>query len=146
MDYSPGQPAASVGIGSHWREYLIEAWALGMFMLSAACVSVLLDGPGSPGRILLPDPAIRRALAGLAMGVTAVLLIRSPWGRQSGAHMNPAVTLGFWMLGKVRTVDALGYAVGQFMGGLVGVPLMTNFSSFAQGLGSDVKGMPTCIP
>lgn len=115
-------PVSAVA-GGRWREYLIEAWALAMFMLSAAAVSVLLESPSGIGHRWLPEPALRRTLSGLAMGITAVLLIRSRWGRQSGAHMNPAVTLAFWSLGSVRSTDMLGYVGGQFLGALGGVVL-----------------------
>jgi aquaporin Z len=63
-------------------------------------------------------------LIGIAMGVTAVALIYSPWGRRSGAHMNPAVTLTFLALGKVRRADALGYIGAQFVGGVTGAALV----------------------
>ena len=105
----------------HWPEYLIEGWALGMFMLSAATFGALLESTSSPAREAVSDPAVRRALAGLAMGLTAIALFVSPWGRRSGAHMNPAVTLGFWSLGKVRAPDAAGYIAAQFAGGTLGV-------------------------
>jgi len=58
---------------------------------------------------------------GLIMGLTAIGLIYSPWGQQSGAHLNPAVTLTFWRLGKVSTWDAVFYVLAQFAGGLLGV-------------------------
>lgn len=58
---------------------------------------------------------------GLAMGATAVALIYSPWGRRSGAHMNPATTLAFWRLGRIEGRDVLGYIFGQFIGGVLGV-------------------------
>jgi aquaporin Z len=58
---------------------------------------------------------------GLAMAGTAVAIIYSPWGKQSGAHINPAVTLTFWRLGKVSGPDAVFYALFQFLGGLAGV-------------------------
>ncbi len=61
---------------------------------------------------------------GLLMGLTAILIIYSPWGRQSGAHINPAVTLTFWRLGKVRTWDAIFYMLAQFAGGALGVLLV----------------------
>jgi aquaporin Z len=61
---------------------------------------------------------------GIAMGTTAILLIYSPWGKQSGAHMNPAVTLSFFRLGKVRPVDAVFYVLAQFLGGLAGVAVV----------------------
>src|SRR5262249_14103648 len=58
---------------------------------------------------------------GGAMGLTAILLIRSPWGQRSGAHLNPATTLTFWRLGKLGPRDAIGYAIAQVIGGLAGV-------------------------
>jgi aquaporin Z len=123
MDAASQPAAARQAAGGRWREYLIEGWALGMFMLSAATVGVLLESPALGAPRALPDADFRRALAGGAMGTTAVLLMRSKWGRQSGAHMNPAVTLGFWMLGRVRLADLVGYVACQFAGGLVGVLL-----------------------
>ncbi len=55
------------------------------------------------------------------MGLTAIALIYSPWGRQSGAHLNPVVTLTFFRLGKVKRIDALFYLLAQFIGGLLGI-------------------------
>jgi aquaporin Z len=105
----------------HWPEYLMEAAGLGLFMLSAGLFGTLLFLPGSPIAELFPDPLLRRALMGLIMGLTAIAIIYSPWGQQSGAHLNPAVTLTFWRLGKVATWDAAFYALAQFAGGALGV-------------------------
>jgi aquaporin Z len=110
-------------LSEHWPEYLIEGWALGSFMLSAALATMLLEHPGSPLRAALHSDALRRALNGLAMGLTAMGLIYSPWGKRSGAHMNPAVTLTFLRLGKVARVDAMCYVAAQFAGALAGVLL-----------------------
>ena len=41
---------------------------------------------------------------GIAMGATAVLIIRSPMGKRSGAHFNPAITLTYFRLGKIDIV------------------------------------------
>jgi aquaporin Z len=101
----------------------MEAALLGIFMIAACGFTVLLEHPASPVRQMLPDPVIRRMLMGLAMGSTAVSLIYSPWGKRSGAHMNPAVTLTFARLGKVSPRDAAMYTAGQFVGGLAGVLL-----------------------
>jgi aquaporin Z len=105
----------------HWREYLMEVAGLGMFMVSAATMTALLEHPASPVRTLLPDPTMRRAAMGVAMGLTAAGLIYSPWGRRSGAHNNPAVTLTFFRLGKISGRDALAYMTAQFVGGAVGI-------------------------
>jgi aquaporin Z len=101
----------------------MEAGLLGLFMLSACGFAVLLGHPASPVRRSIESEPLRRALMGLAMGSTAVALIYSPWGKQSGAHFNPSVTFTFWRLGKVAGWDAAFYALFQFAGGLAGTLL-----------------------
>jgi aquaporin Z len=108
----------------HWPEYLIEAWGLGTFMVLTGAVVTLLEYSGSPFHALLPDPQLRRVIVGLAVGVTLILLVYSPWGRQSGAHFNPAVTLAFFRLGKVAPWDAVCYSIAQLLGGIAGVLLI----------------------
>jgi glycerol uptake facilitator-like aquaporin len=102
----------------HWPEYLMEAAGLGLFMLSACAFTVLLYHPVSPVERAVESQVMRRVLMGLAMALTAVAIIYSPWGRRSGAHLNPAVTLTFWRLGKVAGWDAAFYIIAQFVGGL----------------------------
>jgi aquaporin Z len=108
----------------HWREYLAEGLGLGLFMVAAGLVSTALDSPHSPARQWIASADLRRIVAGVALGLTAIGLIHSPWGKRSGAHMNPAVTLGFLWLGKIRRCDAVGYIVAQFIGATVGVLLV----------------------
>jgi aquaporin Z len=108
----------------HWPEYLIEAWALASFMVSAGLCTLLAEASGSPLRSAIADGDVRRALVGVAMGLTAVALIYSRWGQRSGAHMNPAVTMTYWLLGRTRPADAIGYVGAQFAGGLVGTLLV----------------------
>jgi len=96
----------------------MEAAALGIFMVSACVFGVVLENvAGLAGRVL----------GGIAMGLTAVAIISSPWGQRSGAHMNPAVTLTFLCLGKIAPWDALFYVIAQFAGGVAGVLLAAWF-------------------
>lgn len=106
---------------AHWPEYFMEAWGLGAFMISAGVFATLLEHPGSPVRGAIESGDVRRALMGVAMGATAIGIIYSPWGKRSGAHINPAVTLSFLRLGKVNPIDAGFYILAQFAGGIVGV-------------------------
>jgi aquaporin Z len=64
---------------------------------------------------------------GLAMGLTAIGLIYSPLGQRSGAHMNPAVTLTFLRLGKIKPWDSFYYIVAQFIGGNGGILIAATF-------------------
>jgi aquaporin Z len=107
---------------THWPEYLIEGWALGTFMAVAAVCATLLEYPGSALHGVIGAPG-RRLVAGIAMGLTAIAIIYSPWGKRSGAHMNPSVTLAFLGLGKVRGIDAGFFILAQFIGGTLGVVL-----------------------
>jgi len=102
----------------------MEAACLGAFMISAGVFTALLEHPNSPVRHAIANDLVRRALNGLAMGLTAIGIIYSPWGARSGAHMNPAVTWTFFRLGKVRPWDALFYPIFQTLGGITGVLLL----------------------
>ena len=115
--------AAISAATNHWPEYLMETACLGLFMVSACSFTVLLQHPGSVVRQMIPSAFVRRALTGIAMGLTAIALIYSPWGKQSGAHFNPSVTLTFFRLRKIEPWDAAFYIAAQFIGGILGVVL-----------------------
>src|SRR5918999_4669333 len=104
----------------HWPEYLIEGACLGVFMMSAFTFGAIFEHPDSPVHQAIRNPVLRRFCMGLAMGLTAIAIIYSPWGKQSGAHINPSTTVTFWRLGKVAAWDGLFYVGFQFIGGLNG--------------------------
>jgi len=122
----PDEGALS-SLHNHWPEYLVEAAGLGLFMVSACLVAAVLEHPQSPVRQVVADPFLRRIPMGLAMGLTAVGIIYSRWGQRSGAHLNPAVTVTFWRLGKVKSWDAVFYVAAQFVGAIVGVGVAATF-------------------
>lgn len=120
------RPGALNAVGSlrlHWPEYLMEAGQLAIFMFFACAFATLLQHPASPVRHLIVGDVSRRALMGLAMGATVIAIVMSPWGKQSGAHFNPAITFTFYRLGKVELWDALFYATAQFLGAISGVAI-----------------------
>jgi aquaporin Z len=108
-------------ISLHWPEYAMEGALLGLFMISACVFTAILQLPNSPIHEAVYSPVLRRVLTGVAMGLTAIVLIYSPWGQRSGAHFNPSVTLTFLRLGKIKRVDAGLYFLFQFVGAAVGV-------------------------
>jgi aquaporin Z len=111
----------------HWPEYLMEAGLLGAFMLSACLFGALYEFPGSPVRSAIVSQFLRRMLMGISMGSTATAIIYSPWGKQSGAHINPSVTLTFFRLGKIKNWDAIFYIASQFIGAALGVAFVAQF-------------------
>ena len=105
----------------------MEAAGLATFMISACVFTVLLMYPASPVAHWIVDPIWKRAVIGIAMGSTAIALIYSPWGKRSGAHFNPSVTIAFFRLGKIAPGDAFLYIVSQFTGAITGVLLCAVF-------------------
>jgi aquaporin Z len=108
-------------LSQHWPEYLMEAGGLGVFMISACSFGAALQLPGSPVVQTIMNSTGRRVLMGIAMAATAIAIVYSPWGMQSGAHLNPSITLTFLRLRKIELWDAFFYVVFQFIGGIAGV-------------------------
>jgi aquaporin Z len=103
-----------------WPLWCAECLGTGL-LVGVGCSVVILDfGASSPVAFLLPDPAIRRAVTGFLFGTVGALIAVSPVGVVSGAHINPSVTLAFWLEGRIRADVALGYVVAQLAGGALG--------------------------
>lgn len=115
---------------THYRSVpwlLFGAELMGTALLVAVGLSfvILNFGQGSPIVGFIPSAAWRRLITGFLFGTTGALITLSPLGKESGAHLNPVVTLGFWMLGKLRTRHALGYILSQLTGAVLGaLPLL----------------------
>lgn len=66
----------------------------------------------------LPIPYFIAIGAGLTL--TLIVLVV---GSVSGAHVNPAVTIGMWTIKKIKTLDAILYVVAQFIGAVAAFKL-----------------------
>ena len=117
----PSEAGPAASLRAHWPEYVCEAAGLGLFMVVACVVAVLLEHPMSAVHQALDSALARQSLAGVAMAVTAIAIITSPLGQRSGAHLNPAITLNYYLLGKIHRWDAVFYVAAQFAGGIAGV-------------------------
>ena len=101
--------------------YCYEALGLGIFMFSAGFFDVIIDHPGLPIRQHISSALLRRFLIGLSMGLTALFILNSSFGKRSGAFINPAVTIVQYSLGKISTKNAIFYCLFQFIGGSLGM-------------------------
>ena len=59
----------------------------------------------------------------LAFGIVMAALV-ALIGPISGSHVNPAVTLGAFLSRRISIIDAVGYWVAQFIGGILGALLL----------------------
>ena len=112
----------------HWPEYAIEGGFLFTIVLAAGVVSAWLQAAGATA------PLLHRLPSALVIGGLLVAMIYSPWGRRSGAHMNPAITLAYLRLGKVGRWDGLFYILAQVAGALAGVLLLRSGALLPQAM------------
>jgi aquaporin Z len=126
MTASVQRPSSMNAIDSirfHWPEYLMEAGELALYMFLTCTFATLVQHPASPVRHLISSAICRRTLMGLAIGATVVAIVLTPWGKQSGGHFKPAMTITFYWLRKVSLWDAAFYVAAQFSGATIGVAI-----------------------
>jgi aquaporin Z len=107
--------------------YIYLSECIGTALLIGVGLSVVIfdNGDGSPVLAWIPDAATRRALTGFLFGTTGCLITLSPVGRISGAHINPTVTIAFWLRRRMSARHALGYVLAQSAGAVIGaLPLL----------------------
>ena len=109
--------------GLHWRIWAAEGAATALLVAAIVLAAALTLGQGSAVADALPGRGAGFLALGLIVAPVVALISVSPLGRLSGAHTNPAVTLGFWALGRVSRQDLGGYVVAQFVGGVAGAAL-----------------------
>jgi aquaporin Z len=108
-----------------WPLFRSELIGTALLVLVGLSFVILMFGDGSPLPRLLPDEGARRALTGFLFGTTGALIALSPVGKTSGAHINPAVTFGFWLMGRITAGTFLIYGAAQLVGGALGaLPLL----------------------
>lgn len=109
---------------SHWAEYGAE-FAGTLLLVFGGLSAVTFDfGHGLPMALWLPSASLRRLVTGLLFAGTGSLIAVSPLGKLSGAHINPAVSMAFWLQGKMHFPDFIGYIISQLAGATAGAWLL----------------------
>jgi aquaporin Z len=108
-----------------WPKFFAELIGTALLVLVGLSLVIFMFGDGTPMAQVIPGEALRRLVTGFLFGTTGALIALSPVGKVSGAHINPAVSLGFSLMGKLDPPIALGYIVAQLIGGVLGsIPLL----------------------
>lgn len=86
-----------------------------MVLVLMGCGSAVING-GATSVAAVLTIAFAFGLSVVAMAYTI--------GQISGCHINPAITLGVWMSGRMTAKEALGYILAQIVGGVLGSALL----------------------
>ncbi|MHB1488210.1 MAG: MIP/aquaporin family protein [Acidimicrobiales bacterium] len=103
-----------------WQLLASELVGTGLLVVIGLSVVIFDFGHGTPVAQILPSAGARRALTGFVFGCVGALIAISPVGRLSGAHINPVVSMAFWLEGKLSTRLVLGYFAAQLAGATLG--------------------------
>jgi len=101
-----------------WLIWAAEGVGTALLVLGALSATALVLGSGSP--LAGWSGSARLLVTGLLVGTCVALLVVSPLGRLSGAHLNPAITLAFWVVRMASGRDVLGYVGAQLVGAVAG--------------------------
>jgi aquaporin Z len=108
-----------------WELFLSELIGTALLVLVGLSLVILMFGAGTPMVHLVPGEGLRRLVTGFLFGTTGACIALSPVGKVSGAHINPAVTLAFRLMGKLDLPTTLGYVAAQLIGAVFGsLPLL----------------------
>lgn len=105
---------------SHAPEYGAEFLGTAFLMFCVVGAVGLMFAPHSPATHFVPSVGLRLFLTGLVLGGAGSLVAVTPLGRLSGAHLNPAMSLGFFAEGKMHCHDLLAYMTAQMAGAALG--------------------------
>ncbi|HNS18603.1 MAG TPA: aquaporin [Bacteroidales bacterium] len=107
------------------RIFFSEFIGTALLVLLGLSVVILMFGEGSPLGHLLPNVKLRQTITGFLFGSIGASIALSPVGKVSGAHINPAVTMTFWLFRKIDSRISITYILAQLTGGIVGaLPLL----------------------
>lgn len=112
-------------IKSDWKLFLAEAIGTALLLFFGLSIVIFNFGEGSTLAEMIPSRSIRGLITGFLFGTVGCFVTISPVGKYSGAHINPVVSLAFWLRGKMKSSTMIGYIIAQLIGGVLGtIPLL----------------------
>ncbi|WP_241767799.1 MIP/aquaporin family protein [Tanticharoenia sakaeratensis] len=115
----------SAGRPLHPRLYVCEFCATVILLVLGISSNVAIGSPLSPaGRFMAHYPALLSACEGFLFGFSSTIAAFSPFGRVSGAHVSPSVSLAFALGRRLAVTDMVFYMLVQIAGALTGTALV----------------------
>ena len=129
------------------RKFAAELLGTALLVFFAVGVATLSFGFKADGTSFIAGVVA----TALAFGLT-LLALAHVLGPISGCHVNPAVTLGALLAGRISLRDAISYWIAQFIGGFIGALVLWGmfstsplYSRASTGLGTDGWGASSYI-
>lgn len=106
-----------------------------MVLVLLGCGTAVFVGCGEPAGVFATAAAFGLAVVAMAYTIGGI----------SGCHINPAITLGVLLAGRMNAKDAFGYWIAQFIGGIIGAAILFAIISVtgAPGAMGDPAGLGT---
>ena len=118
--------------------FVSEFFGTALLLMLGLSLVIFMFGSGSPMAQLIPDVKIRQMITGFLFGSIGASIALSPIGKMSGAHINPAVTMVFWLFRKIEGRLAVTYILSQMTGAIIGCfPLLIMGSRWERALYSE---------
>jgi aquaporin Z len=108
-----------------YRIFFSELIGTGILVLIGLSLVIFMFGSGTPMAGIIPNAGVRSLITGFLFGTTGASIALSPVGKISGAHINPIVSLGFRIIGRLSLKMTLIYIAAQLIGSAIGcLPLL----------------------
>jgi aquaporin Z len=119
-----------------------------LLLLFGLSIVIFMFGQGSPMAELIPNVKVRQSLTGFLFGSVGLMITLSPVGKISGAHINPAVTMVFWLFRKIEGRLAITYILSQLTGAIVGCTPLILWGSMGRSVyfGGTTPGVNYTVP
>lgn len=122
------------------KKYISEF--IGTFVLVVfACGTAAVSGPKVIDGMITPAYFATALAFGLAIVAMAYSI-----GNVSGCHVNPAVSLGVFLSGRMSGKDFVGYVVAQFLGAIVGAAVLLALIGTTGNLGANALYLDSVGP
>jgi aquaporin Z len=108
-----------------YRIFFSELIGTALLVLIGLSLVIFMFGSGTPMAEIIPNKGVRSLVTGFLFGSTGALIALSPVGKKSGAHINPIVSLGFRIIGRISLKQTIVYIMAQLIGAVIGcLPLL----------------------
>ena len=137
------------------RKLVAECLGTALLVFLAVGVATLSFGTWASGPLVngSAGTSVAAGIVATALAFGLVMLILAyALGPISGAHVNPAVTIGFVVSGRMTIIEGIGYWIARLVGGIIGAGVLfevfrstTLYSKAGTGLGTDGWGKHSMI-